>query len=46
VCDLERIQTADGTLPAPELAEPPDDVPLVGESEAETAPLFDDVAVA
>jgi hypothetical protein len=45
VCDLERIQTADGTLPAPELAEPPDDVPLVGE-EAPTAPLFDDVAVA
>lgn len=46
VLDLERIQTADGTLPAPEaLPEPPDDVPLVGE-EAPTAPLFDDVAVA
>ena len=40
VCDLERIQTADGTLPAPEaLPEPPDDVPLVGEA----PPLFDDV---
>jgi hypothetical protein len=40
VLDLERIQTADGTLPAPEaLPEPPDDVPLVGEA----PPLFDDV---
>jgi hypothetical protein len=40
VLDLERIQTADGTLPAPEaLPETPDDVPLVGEA----PPLFDDV---
>jgi hypothetical protein len=45
VLALERIKTPTYTLPAdvkpdePELPQPPDDVELVGETEAETAPL-------
>jgi hypothetical protein len=40
--------TVDYQYPAPDVAlpEPPPDVSLVGEQEAPTAPLFDDVAVA
>ena len=48
ILHLTRLQTAEFTLPMdePALPEPPSDVTLVGErAEAETAPLFDDVAV-
>lgn len=47
ILHLSRLQTADFTIPAPGIDEPPADLPLVGETtEAPTAPLFDDVAVA